>query len=167
MNRRNNFLTYLLALFPGVGYMYLGLVIKGVETLAIFMLIDPLFSIVGLGFLTGLVKIPIWLYVFFDTINTAKRLDNGEVIQDEDFIFRKLNANTSFNNNYNTEGIKKNVWIIVGWTLVALGALALTNRVLRSFGLYNLIKSYMSMYLIPLVFILVGIYLLFRNKSQH
>lgn len=165
MNRRNNFITYLLALFPGIGYMYLGLVIKGVETLAIFLLIDPVFNIVGLDFLTGLIKIPIWLYVFFDTINTAKRLDNGEVIQDEDFILKRFNGVHSINDSYNNEGLKKNIWVIIGWVLVVLGILALMNRMLYSFGLYSVIRSYVRMYFIPIIFIFIGIYLLFRNKK--
>lgn len=166
MNRRNNFLTYLLALFPGVGYMYLGLVIRGVETLAIFLLIDPLFSLVGLDFLTGLIKIPIWLYVFFDTINISKRLDNGETIQDEDFILRRFNGtNFGGDNNYHSDDVKKNVWVAIGWVLVVLGVFALLNKMLYTFGFYSIIRGYVRMYFIPIVFIFIGIYLLFRNKK--
>lgn len=167
MNRRNNFLTYFLALFPGIGYMYLGLTIRGVETLAIFLLIDPLFDIVGLGFITALIKIPIWLYVFFDTINIAKRLDNGERIQDEDFILKKFNGTKidGENNFYNNEEVNKSIWVVIGWVLVVLGALALLNRVLYSFGLYDIIKSYVRIYFIPIGFIFIGVYLLLRNKK--
>jgi TM2 domain-containing membrane protein YozV len=167
MNRRNQFLTYLLALFPGIGYMYLGLVIRGVETLAIFLVIDPIFSIVGFDFMTGLIKIPIWLYVFFDTINIAKRLDNGEKIQDEDFILKRFNGTKidTENNFYNNEEAKKSIWIVLGWVLVVVGVIALLNRVLYSFGMYDIIRSYVRMYFIPFAFILIGAYLLFRNKK--
>lgn len=166
MQRRNNFLTYLLALFPGVGYMYLGLVIRGVETLGIFLLIEPLFRLVGLGFIVGLIKIPIWLYIFFDTINIAKRLDNGETIQDADFIFCRINGHSSGSSVFgSSQETRKSLWLIIGWGLVALGILALVNRILDSFGLFNLVKSYISMYFIPIIFIFVGLYLLFRNKK--
>lgn len=167
MNRRNNFLTYLLALFPGIGYMYLGLVIRGVETLTIFLLIDPLFSIVGLNFITGLIKIPIWLYVFFDTINIAKHMDNGERIEDEDFILKRFNGTKidGENNFYNSAEVKKSIWVLIGWVLVVLGILALLIRILYIFGLYDIIRTYLQMYFMPVALILIGILILVRNKK--
>jgi TM2 domain-containing membrane protein YozV len=167
MQKRNNILTYILALIPGLGYMYLGLIVKGVETLAIYLMIDPVFGVVGLDWLAKLVKIPIWFYVFFDTINTSKRMDNGEVIRDEDFILKRFN-NKDFSGGEgftNSETLRKNGLIAIGWLLVVLGVLALGNRLLITFGLANIIRHYTTIYFVPVIFILIGLYLLFRNRK--
>lgn len=166
MEKRNNILTYILALIPGLGYMYLGLIVKGVETLAIYLMIDPVFELVGLGWLATLFKIPIWFYVFFDSINTAKRIDNGEIIRDEDFILKRFNSKDFTGNDVfsSSENLKKNGLITIGWLLVIVGILALGNRLLITFGFVNIIRHYTTLYLVPVLFILIGIYLLFRNR---
>lgn len=167
MQRRNNILTYILALIPGLGYMYLGLIVRGVETLALYIMIDPIFSVVGLGWIANLVKIPIWFYVFFDTINTSKRMDNGETIRDEDFILKRFNNKdfTAGEGFTNSETLRKNGLITIGWLLVVLGLLALANRLLITFGLAAIIKHYTTIYFVPVLFILIGVYLLFRNRK--
>ena len=169
MKRRNEFLTFVTACIPGVGYMYNGLIKKGVQILVLYLLIDPLLSIIGLGFLVHVIKIPFWLYTFFDTYNLAKRVDHGEEVQDWDFKFKKY---VDFNNYSENEGnksvfnakINKNGWEILGWLLVALGTLALVNRLFITNDMYLYIKSYITQYFVPAIFILLGGFLLIRRK---
>lgn len=158
MQRRSEFLTFLTALIPGVGYMYYGLIRKGIEALAIFLLIEPVFNLMGLSFLVYIVRIVLWFYTFFDTYNVARKVNNGEVVEDSDFLFNFGEIKESDENT-------KNGWCILGWFLIVVGILAVLNKVLNMSNTYNVIKQYAGNYIFPALFIFCGIYLLYRNKK--
>lgn len=169
MRRRNEFLTFVTACIPGVGYMYNGLKIKGVQILVLWLLISPVLNIVGLDFMETVIKLPFWLYTFFDTYNLAHKIDRGETFTDSEFVFKKY---MDFN-NYSENGgsktvfngkVKKEGWLFLGWGLVILGALGLINRLFINFDFYRLIRSTINQYFIPAVFIFLGAFLLFRKK---
>jgi TM2 domain-containing membrane protein YozV len=163
-NVRSSFLTFLTALIPGVGYMYLGLVKKGIQMLILFLLIGPVFNILGIGFLSAIVKIPLWFYTFFDTFTTANKIDKGEPVPDMDFVFNKYMKDGS-QVTLDREKLGKNFSLIIAIGLIAIGGIAILHNL--SFGnpLYSLIRSFISTYFIPVLFVLGGIYLLFRNKA--
>lgn len=169
MEKKNNFLTFLLALIPGIGYMYLGLIIKGAETLVIYMLIDPIFKLVGISFLAGIVKLLFWAITFVNTMSTAKKMDNGEVIEDEDFILKKFSkepfSGSVENTNSITYKLSKNGWTAAGWILVIVGLLALINKIFYYSPVYEILRSYLNIYFIPVAFIIIGVYLLIRSKK--
>lgn len=163
MEKRNGFLTFLSALIPGVGYMYLGLVRKGIQVLLLFLLIGPVFSVLGIGgFLSFIVRLSIWIYAFFDTFNVAAKLDRGEHIEDTDFIF-----------NHKGEGypvadrvkLNKNFMLIAAWALIIIGIMAIVNKLFEYNNLYILITGYMSKYFLPVILVLAGVYMLFKNKE--
>lgn len=158
--RRNGFLTFLSSLIPGVGYMYLGLIKKGVQALAIFLLIDPVFSILGMGDLSNIVAIPYWCYTFFDTMNLAGKMDKGEIINDSDFIVNFSKTNGGFQ----LEGAR--LTKMAAWILIALGSLAFIHNMFGRTELYQLIVNFSKTYFIPVIFICGGLYLLFRNPSK-
>lgn len=163
MEKRNGFLTFLSALIPGVGYMYLGLVRKGIQVLLLFLLIRPIFDILGIGgFLAFLVNLSIWIYAFFDTFNTAAKLDRGENVEDTDFIFSHKGEGYPV-----TDRIKLNKSFILAaaWGLIIIGILAIVNKVFEYNELYTLIKGYLQRYFLPVTLVLAGIYLLFKNKE--
>ena len=89
MQKRSSFLTFIASLIPGLGYMYLGLIKKGIQAMVVFFLIEPLFRFIGLGGLSSIISIPLWFYLFFDTFNIARKIDRGEFVSDSDFIFSK------------------------------------------------------------------------------
>lgn len=159
MDRRNGFLKFLAACIPGVGYMYLGLVKLGVQTLALFLLIKPVFNLLSIEFLGDIVLIPFWFFTFFDTFSLSNKLDRGEVINDSDFIFEKFNRG-----NIDTGNIRVDIWKVAAWILIILGAFAILNKAFVEFPLYGLIKSFVSSYFIPVLFVFAGIYLLFKRK---
>lgn len=97
MERKNSFLTFLTALIPGVGYMYLGLMRKGVEALLIFLVLRRFFDIMSLSAIGWLLSVVLWFYCFIDTFNVAHRINMGEFVPDSDFILGKIINN--FNNN--------------------------------------------------------------------
>lgn len=163
-NGRSSFLTFLTALIPGAGYMYLGLVKKGIQVLVLFLLIEPIFSILGIGFLTFIVRLPFWFYTFFDTFAVANKLDRGEPVQDMDFIFNKYMKDGS-QAAIDREKLGKNFSVIVAIALIAVGVIAILHNYSQVNPLFGMIRSFISTYFIPVLFVLGGIYLLFKNKA--
>jgi hypothetical protein len=177
LEKKSGLLAYLTALIPGVGYLYLGLKRKGIEALILWLIIGPLFNLLGLGFLAGIVKLPFWFYTFFDTINLAARIDKGEFIPDSDFLFIGRLIDTSSFSHMGSDGeygsdsrhikIKNDGLIyLAGWGLVVLGGLSLINKLFRYNPLYNLIKHNINVYFFPVLLVLAGIYLLVRNNQK-
>lgn len=161
MERRKSFLTFLTALVPGIGYMYLGLLKKGIQFFALYLLIDPVFKILGIGFLAWIVKLPLWFYTFFDTFNTASKLDSGEHVEDTDYIFNK------FDNNHHEAGFKadKKFIVTIAWILIIVGILAIFNAYFIGKPLYNYIRAEITKYIFPTLLILGGIFVLIKNKK--
>lgn len=172
MERRSRFLTFLFALIPGAGYMYLGQMIKGLEVLVAYFLAWSILGMVGLGFLK-IILMAVWFYTFFDTFNLARKIDAGQSVSDEDIIFNRIKNSNLYKDNSAHEtgnagefGANKNAWIVFAWILIILGFISILNRFLRQMEIYNIFKSYASMYLIPILFIAAGVYLLFKNQNK-
>lgn len=163
MERRSKFLTFVLALIPGAGQIYLGLTMKGIQLFALYVLIRPALDIIGLGYIGGMLKIIIWVYAFFDTFEVARRIDRGERVGDSEFVFKKYMEN---NDKFDHIGrsFNKNFWLLCGWGLIAVGILAILNLTFGSNDLYGLIKSYVSTYFIPVILVIAGFYMLVKNK---
>lgn len=164
MQKRSGFLTFLTALVPGVGYMYLGLVKKGIQVLLIYLLVGPLFKLLGINFLTWIVRIPIWFYTFFDTFSVARMLDLEQPVHDTDFIFSKYVKNGEYP-VVDRNKVGKNLTIIIALALILLGTFAILNNIFEGYPIYQLIRSYVSTLFIPVLLVLAGIYLLFRNRK--
>lgn len=158
--RRDKWLLFISAIIPGVGYMYLGLIRKGVEALALFMIIEPLFKFAGISWLTNIVRFPFWLYTFFTTYEIAAKQDLGVYVQDTDFIdIKKVNKNMDDKN----VTILKNV---LAGVFIAAGLIAILNKAFAGNEVYNLIISYIKTYLFPVLLVFGGLYVLFRNKEK-
>jgi hypothetical protein len=168
MEKRNNLVTFLSALIPGVGQIVLGLYKRGIQLFALWILIRPVLAIIGLGFIGGLIQLIIWCYAFFDTFDIAKRLDKGERVNDSAFIFEKYIDN-DFNKGskigFNGHSINRNLWKICGWGLIVIGILAIINLTFNTNDLYSMIKSYISMYILPIILVGAGFFMLFRYKN--
>lgn len=168
MESRNKALTFLLALIPGVGQMYLGLFKKGIQILVLSILIRPVFDIIGIGSLGGILSIIIWCYAFFDTFDIAKKLDRGEFVKDSEFVLSKYmdgNQNEDVKVGFKGYSVNKSLWMLCGWALVIIGVLAIVNLTFGSNELYGLIKSYISTYFIPALLVVIGIYMLVRYRK--
>ncbi|EYE87799.1 membrane protein [Fervidicella metallireducens AeB] len=165
MERRNGFLTFLAALIPGVGYMYLGLLRKGVQALILFLMISPILNLIGLGFLVGPVKFTFIVYTFFDTLSLAKRMDMGEPIYDSDFITNSYNSQNIHNSLNNLKSNRRTL-LVIAWGLIIIGILGILNKLFAGNDIYKLIKSYISSIFVPALLVLTGIYLLFKGNSK-
>jgi hypothetical protein len=160
---RSKVLTFLSALVPGVGYMYLGLVKKGVQALVAFLLIEPIFRFIGLREIGDILQIVMWFYTFFDTFSTANKIDKGEPVSDSDFFINKYKGNGSFS-SYKSVTSNKNIIVIAAWALIIIGCLAILNKLFYTSEVFHLIRSYINMYFLPVILVLAGVYLLLKNK---
>ena len=159
---RRGFLTFLAALIPGVGYMYLGLIKRGVQALVLFLLIEPLFNILGIGGLSYLVQIPFGCFTFFDTLYLARRIDMGERVEDTDFIFSYHNF-SDFSKG-GVDRMRKRALNAAALILIALGVLAIVHNLFGGTELYRLVMHYVRSLFMPVLLILAGVYILIRKS---
>lgn len=164
MQKRSSFLTFLTALFPGVGYMYLGLVKKGIQVLLLFLLIGPVFRLLGVGFFSYIIGIPIWFYTFFDTFSVARLLDMGQSVPDTDFIFSKYTAEGE-QKFIDSSKIGKGISLVIAIGLILLGSYAILHNIFRNNPLYILITGFVSSLFIPVLLVFAGLFLLFKNRK--
>lgn len=80
-------LTFLCALWPGGGYMYLGMMKKGALLMALFTALAGLTMTIGWKFLAFLLPV-IWCYCFFDTFHVARLPEELRAIEDQDCFDR-------------------------------------------------------------------------------
>lgn len=154
--KRDRFILFLTALIPGVGYMYLGLLKKGIEALVVFLLIRPLLTIIGLGWLAPLFMLAFMVYTFFDTYNVSAQIDSGMVVQDEDI----------FNiDKYSNKVDSHKAIYIFAWILIVIGILAIVNVAFAKFEVYALVKKFVKAYFVPVVMVFAGIYILFKKRD--
>lgn len=85
--RKKKILTFLCALWPGGGYMYLGMMKKGALLMSLFTATAGLTLTVGWKFLGFLLPV-IWCYCFFDTFHSA-RLSDAQRKAEDTWFFRK------------------------------------------------------------------------------
>jgi hypothetical protein len=166
VQKRSSFLTFMSALIPGLGYMYLGLMKKGIQAMVIFFLIEPLFNFIGLGWLADIILIPLWFYLLFDTFNIAHKLDRGEFVSDSDFIFNQyhhLNKKENLNDD-TIKNIRDRGSLIIGSVLVIVGTLSIINKLFPNNAIYDFIKQSIGTYFVPVLFVFLGIYLLIKKK---
>ncbi len=64
MEKRSGFVTFLVALLPGAGYMYFGMLRFGAETMILYFMVPKLFHYIGFGVISYIFSIPFWLYTF-------------------------------------------------------------------------------------------------------
>ncbi len=76
-------LTFLCALWPGGGYMYLGMMKKGALLMALFTALAGLTMTIGWKFLAFLLPV-IWCYCFFDTFHVARLPEEIRAMEDQD-----------------------------------------------------------------------------------
>jgi len=160
--RRDKWLLFISAIIPGVGYMYLGLIRKGIEALILFLIIGPIFRLIGISWLTNIVRFPFWLYTFFTTFEIATKQDLGAYVPDTDFInIKKSNKNVNMSDK--NIAILKNVLAAV---LIVIGLIIILNKAFAGNEIYDLIISYIKTYLFPVLLIFGGLYILFRNNAK-
>lgn len=165
----NNFLTFVFALIPGAGQMYLGMMKKGVSIMALFCGIIALIGFFRLDFLAMLLPV-IWFYTFFDTFNT-RSIPYEQRIASDKFMFGSQDL---FKDSWQAVFEKRHR--LLGGILIALGLYMLYQNVYSRFSyliweyighdnlLYRFIENIPTL-LVSLLIIGLGIHLLRGRKN--
>jgi len=153
----NLFLLFCCSLVPGVGYMYLGLMQRGVEAMILFIAGIVVPAWLQMPALAVIIAVPLWFYCFFDSFYQRANLEAGLEVEDQGMVnlLRWLTAN----------------YYLLGLGLIGLGGLALLNTLGQDLAYSgNLIVRQISFnlqrYLPPLLLIAAGFYLLRRTRGQ-
>jgi hypothetical protein len=136
-------LAFLLSLFPGAGYMYLGLMNRGLQTMIIFFGTIFVSQITRIESLLPLVIPVLLFYSIFDTLQLAGQMRDGSPVEDKPLL--ELGGHHRWQN-------------FLGYALVALGLLALLNNFMPYFQ-YGMIQKIVS----PVIIIAIGVFILYRN----
>ncbi|MBC8062180.1 MAG: hypothetical protein H7Y18_16135 [Clostridiaceae bacterium] len=166
MERKSGFLTFIAALIPGVGYMYYGLVKKGAEALIIYLLISPVFNVLDMNWIGTMIKIPLWLYLFFDTFNVANRYRRGEQLQDSGFIIKDDTPISSETISSIDSRILNNKWNLVAIIFIFIGVIAVLNQVLGD-NIFNIIRATIKNCIVPALLIVSGVYILIKGNKKN
>lgn len=147
---RSAMLAFLFSLLPGAGYMYLGLMNRGLQVMVLFFGAIFLAGMSGLDLILPLALPVIYFYNIFDTLQLAGRMRDGVPVEDKPLV--DLQA------EYNKTGL-------LGYALVGLGILALLNNFLPHLFHYSFF-SLMKQIFAPLVIIVLGVFILYRNLKR-
>lgn len=119
---KNGILTLIFAFIPGAGQMYQGYMKRGLSLIGMFcagcaaaVLLD--------GFM--LVLPVIWMYSFFDTFNLRSRLGAGDAPEDDYLVHFDPE-------NEHLRHFMKDSHKLIGWGLIALGALVLYQNIIMN-----------------------------------
>ena len=136
-------LILLSCLLPGVNYMYLGLVKRGLAAVSFFFVLIYLAAVTSwpVTMLFGMGAIVFWLTCIFDGINIRRRLEQCESVPDgiEDIlpVVQRHKTKIAF------------IIILIIAFIIISSVIALLLR------------------LLPLVIIVLGLYVLFKGISKH
>lgn len=170
--RKNTFLTFFCALFPGCGQMYHGLLKKGLSVMLLFWGIIAVSAFLYIGEICLVLPV-IWFYSFFDTVNRMNMpIDEMKLLKD-DYLF--IQTKTQQDGIFSKLFDKRH--LIIGWGLVFIGVFAIMNSYTVTDGiatLFNLdfseVRYIMNMIpgiVIPVACVILGIYLLVSSFKKQ
>lgn len=137
----NMFWALLLSLIPGAGYMYLGLMNRGLQTMIIFFGIFFIQATIHLDIIYFMV--PVIFYSIFDTRQLARKMCEGNVVEDIPLV---------------DIGKYHNWQNMLGYILIGIGVLALVENFVPSFIPWT-IRQMAS----PVIIIALGVFILYKN----
>lgn len=162
--RKSRILSFLFALWPGAGQMYLGYMKRGVSLMLLFCLLMAISSFTGFGVFIFLLPI-VWFYGFFDTINL--RSMSYEFLPQDDFLFHLDSINAP-------ELVKffQRRHLLAGVLLILVGIYILLHTFVVpifyftfNINLYPLFEGLPTL-IVAVGIILLGIYLI-RSTVSH
>ena len=154
----NKFYTALLSIVPGAGHMYLGLMKKGLQFMFMFFSVIIITDLIYSARSLTILNIVIWFYAFFDAYHTRKKLEAGEIVEQD--LFRELRL-SSLRPKY------------IGIGLVVIGAIVFIQQViieLLSLGVMVIspyIRSIILDSIFPILLIAIGIIILISIRRKN
>lgn len=125
IQKRNGFLTMVLALIPGAGHMYNGFMKRGLSLLSMFAVVWAVTYLLDLDVLFAL-NMVIWFYAFFDCLNRRFQTDELFYAQEDCYLIT-----SEMITSLKTFGGGK-ARVALGGTLLALGIYAIWNNLIMS-----------------------------------
>jgi len=146
--RKSRFWAFLLSLVPGVGYLYLGLMNRGLQTMVLFFGSVFLSSFIGFEEIMSLVAPVVIFYSVFDTQQLAKKINAGIRVEDNQLFDIK---SIPYSHNW------------LGYALIVIGFLALMHNMPHYFPYWVTLKRMIP----PLLIIALGAAILYRNTRKE
>lgn len=169
IKQRNKFWTFIFALIPGAGQMFLGFLKYGISLMIIFFGIIALSDITRINQFCYILPI-IWFFSFFDAINKRWRSPEEFSQLSDDYLF-KSNTLASINKMFHHKGN-----LILGIAIIVVGIAALYNTLIKSLLNYcspaikqfiDLVSGNIFPIIISIVIILLGVYLIIGKKKGN
>jgi hypothetical protein len=151
--KRGAFAVLILSLLPGGGYMYLGLMNRGLQAMIIFFGTIFFASVANFGALGGLVVPILMFYSIFDSLQLAAQMNEGLFIEDKPYVDI---GNPNWQN-------------ILGYILIGLGILSLFYTSVGILAVFYTIQPYtfiVERLVPPLIIIAIGAYILYRSLRK-
>ena len=164
---KSGFLTFLFALLPGAGHMYLGMPKKGTMLMLSFFLLIGLSGFFGLNFLVFILPV-IWFYSFFDTFN-VKHFTIEEMQEMDDRFLKHFDG--FFAGGWHKVIEKRHA--VLGTVLILLGVYMFFHNVFGSY-LYEISRfmpwlgeliSQLPTVFVAVLVIIAGIFLVRGKKA--
>lgn len=148
----NRFWGFVFSLIPGAGQMYLGIMNRGVQLMIAFLI--GIVYVAEFNFGTGIFAVLIgivWFYSFFDYLFIRRKIDNGDIIFDENVYPIKT---------------KKIEIKYLGIGLIIFGIWLLATVILGYLGIDYQVKRFIYELFLPTLMIGSGFILLLKNKKK-
>lgn len=142
------FLAFLLSLIPGVGYLYLGLMQRGLQTMLVFYGAIFLAALANFAVITALVLPVTIFYTVFDTLQLLKRMNEGQPVADQP-LFESISLESKRN--------------LLGVGLIVVGALAMLNNLVSFSAYYYILNRFVP----PVLILGLGIYILAQSARKE
>lgn len=146
---KSRFWAFVFSVIPGVGYLYLGLMNRGLQTMLLFFGSIFVAGFIGFQEIMALIVPVVMFYSIFDTQQLVKTMNEGIPVEDKQFFdLKKIPLNQS--------------WL--GYALIVVGILALMQNVMAVYIPYLMFP--IKRVLPPLIIIGLGVAILYRNTRK-
>ena len=190
--KKNKFLTFVLAIIPGCGHMYLGYMKKGAQFMSMFTLVGFLTwvftSSLNIQVISGffMVLLPIiWFFQMFDSMHLILQMRRLEIEFPEDDGFFIPGVSNISNLDSLSFFKKPTVVKVIAFILIFIGvytlfinvsggvygvliaSIAKANSAIRNrySDVYNIIMQYVPSVIISMILIIAGIRILWGNRK--
>jgi len=145
--KKSRLWAFVFSLVPGVGYLYLGLMNRGLQTMVLFFGAIFVASFIGFGEIMALIVPVVMFYSIFDTQQLVKSINAGDRPEDKQFFDIKQ---IPYTHNW------------IGWGLIVIGILALIRHVPFFWSFWPTFNRLLP----PVMIIGIGILILYRNTKK-
>lgn len=166
--QKKKILTFLCAIWPGGGYMYLAMMKKGAIMMSLFTAVLGLTLTVGWKFLGFLLPV-IWCYCFFDTFHAARLTDAERKVEDSWFFRRtvRILREDPLNSLKERKNVTGTVLLLAALYTVIYGVLLPFFRWGEEFFWVRLTLSVIPTAVVAVLLFIIGKHLLQKDAEER